>query len=183
MVEWVKIVGLGVVAAIAYGIAHDGVTTRVCVEYFTIGHPPIFGGLTSPTALALGWGVLATWWVGMALGILLAGAARLGTRPRLVAADLLRPLGILLATMAALSAVAGCAGYVAAGRGWVFLVEPLASAIPVDRHRAFLADLWAHLAAYGVAFLGGLGLAIWATVRRSRLARDVSAPPHPLVAS
>ena len=58
MVEWLKIIGLGVVGAVAYGIAHDNVTARVCVEYFTIGHVPIFG-TENPTLLALGWGVLA----------------------------------------------------------------------------------------------------------------------------
>ena len=29
-------------AAIGYGIVHDQITARVCVEYFSIGHPPIF---------------------------------------------------------------------------------------------------------------------------------------------
>ena len=180
MVEWCRIVGLGVVAAIAYGIAHDGVPTRGCVEYFTIGHPPIFGGITAPTALALGWGVLATWWVGAGLGIFLACTARFGSKPRLTAGDLLRPLGILLATMAVLALGAGLAGSFAAGRGWVFLVEPLASAIPAAKHRAFLADLWAHLMAYAAAGVGGLVLAVWVTVRRVRLAARASS--NPLVA-
>src|SRR5262249_11114159 len=81
VVEWLKIIGLGVVGAIAYGIAHDNVTARVCVEYFTIGHVPIFG-TENPTLLALGWGVLATWWVGLGLGLLLALACRRGRRPK-----------------------------------------------------------------------------------------------------
>ena len=51
-----KIVGLCIAAAIGYGIAHDQVTARVCIEYFTIGHPPIFG-TQSPTLLAIGWGI------------------------------------------------------------------------------------------------------------------------------
>jgi hypothetical protein len=39
--ESVKIIALCVGAAIAYGVLQDQVTARVCVEYFTIGHPPI----------------------------------------------------------------------------------------------------------------------------------------------
>ena len=29
-------------SAVAYGILHNNVTARVCVEYFTIGHPALF---------------------------------------------------------------------------------------------------------------------------------------------
>ena len=61
--ESLKIILLCVLAAIVYGILHDQVTARVCVEYFTIGHPPIFH-TDDPTLLAFGWGVIATWWMG-----------------------------------------------------------------------------------------------------------------------
>ena len=40
--EYVKIVAFCVAAAIAYGILHDQVTAHLCVEYFTIAHPPVF---------------------------------------------------------------------------------------------------------------------------------------------
>jgi len=68
------IVLLCVLAAVAYGVVHDQVTVRVCVEYFTVGHPPVFP-TDDPTLLGLGWGVLATWWVGVLLGLGLAVAA------------------------------------------------------------------------------------------------------------
>ena len=64
--QFVGIVLFSIAAAVFYGIAHDQVTVRVCLEYFTIGHPPVFK-TTSPALLALGWGVLATWWVGLPL--------------------------------------------------------------------------------------------------------------------
>lgn len=172
MGAFLRIVGLGIVAAVAYGIAHDSVTARVCVEYFTIGHAPI--GTDDPTRLALAWGFMATWWVGFGLGILLAVACRLGPRPKLSAKDLLRPLGILLGTMAVASLIAGVCGYVAAGQGWLTLVGRLAKKVPADRHHVFLADGAAHLAAYGVAFFGGLMLAAWANLRRKRLQRALS---------
>lgn len=38
----VAIVVLRIGAAVRYGVVHDQATARVCLEYFTIGHPPIF---------------------------------------------------------------------------------------------------------------------------------------------
>ena len=75
--EGVAIVLLAIVSAVVYGVVHDQVTARVCIEYFTIGHPPIFP-TESPTLLGLGWGVVATWWAGLLLGVPLALAARPG---------------------------------------------------------------------------------------------------------
>ena len=74
------IVALSILAAVSYGIVHDQITARVCVEYFTIGHPQVLAVPTdSPTVLGFVWGVIATWWVGLGLGIPLALAARLGS--------------------------------------------------------------------------------------------------------
>ena len=91
----IRIVGLAILAAVVYGIALDQVTARVCIEYFTIGHPPIFP-TESPTLLALGWGVVATWWVGLLLGVPLAIAARSGARAPRSEGSLVRPIAFLL---------------------------------------------------------------------------------------
>src|SRR4029077_21297419 len=99
MIENLKIILLCVAAAIAYGVAHDQITARVCLEYFTVFHPPVFA-TQSPTALAFGWGVIATWWAGLFLGLLLALAARAGSRPQQTAAKQPRPIAQLLAVMA-----------------------------------------------------------------------------------
>ena len=40
--EPLKIIAFSVLAACVYGIAHDLVTTHVCIEYFTVAHPPVF---------------------------------------------------------------------------------------------------------------------------------------------
>ena len=61
--EAVKIALTCVIAAVLYGIVHDQFTARICIEYFTVFHPPIFH-TQSPTLLGIGWGVVATWWVG-----------------------------------------------------------------------------------------------------------------------
>jgi hypothetical protein len=165
--EAAKVVLLGLAAAVVYSVAHDQVTVRVCLEYFTIGHPKVFD-TESPTLLALGWGVIATWWVGLPLGLLLAASARIGPEPRLTARQLLPLVGILLAAMAALALLAGLAGYVAARNGRVRLLPWMADGVPADRHPAFLADLWAHTASYASGALGGLVLCGVAVVRRLR---------------
>jgi len=49
------IVFLCILAAVFYGILHDQITARICVEYFTIGHPIVFG-TEDPTLLGIGGG-------------------------------------------------------------------------------------------------------------------------------
>ena len=165
-----------VLAAVLYGVVHDQVTARVCVEYFTIGHPRIIDS-QSPTVLGLVWGVVATWWVGLPLGIGLAIAARAGQgrAPSGVRA-LLRPIGVLLAVLAALALLAGIVGWQVASRGGVYLLKPMASRVPADRHVAFLAVLWAHSASY----LGGTigGVILWIHVYRSRPRPAGGRKPH-----
>ena len=174
MVRFAAIILLCVVAAVLYGVVHDQITARICVEYFTIGHPPVFG-TDDPTLLGLGWGVIATWWVGLILGVPLALCSRLGSWPRLGARELAKPLAVMLAVVAVLALIAGVVGHVAATRRWVWLLEPMASRVPADRHVAFLTDLWAHLASYIGGFLGGIMLCAYVLVRRARARR----PGHP----
>ena len=59
--KWLAIVLQCVAACVVYGVIHNQFTVRICLEYFTIGHPPVFP-TKNPTLLALGWGVLASWW-------------------------------------------------------------------------------------------------------------------------
>lgn len=153
------IVLLCVGSAIAYGVVHDQITARVCVEYFTVGHPPVFA-TADPTLLGLGWGVIATWWVGLLIGVPLALVARNGRRPKRTAGSLIRPLVILLLVMAGCALLAGMVGYLLARNGLVFLLEPMASAVPTERHVRFLADLWAHSASYLAGFVGGVVLIV-----------------------
>ena len=159
-----KIILLSIAAAVVYGIVHDQITARICVEYFTIGHPDIFG-TDSPTLLGLGWGVVATWWAGVLVGFPLAFASRLGSAPKRSARSLLIPIAKLLGVMAGCAVVAGLVGFCLATRGHILLDDRLARLIPPEKHRYFLADLWAHNASYLSGFVGGLLLAanIWRT--------------------
>ena len=168
-----RIILLCVLSAVVYGILHDQVTARVCVEYFTVGHPNIFH-TESPTLLAIGWGFVATWWVGLILGILAALAARCGPFPKFGAAHLVRPILCLLVVVAATSLVAGIVGYEMAKAGAVKLPESLAIRIPTAHRNQFLADLVAHQTAYAVGFLGGIVLCGWVLVQRWKMMKIIA---------
>jgi hypothetical protein len=160
---------LAIGIAVVYGLLQDQVTARVCVEYFTIGHHD-YWNVQDPTLLALEWGVIATWWVGFFLGIALTISARIGRRrPRLTADDLLRPALLLLASTGCIALAAGVIGYFLALSGGVFLLKPLETVVPHAKQVAFLADLWAHTAAYLAGFLGGIVLCFWSWYQRGRL--------------
>ncbi len=165
-----KIVLLCILSAVVYGILHDQVTARVCVEYFTVGHPPIFHTQV-PTFLAFGWGVIATWWMGLILSAPATLVCRVGSWPKLDAAQLVRPIAVLLLVMACASLAAGITGYYEANAGRISLTGYLASRVPIARHNLFLADLWAHRTAYGVGFFGGLVLCVWVLFKRCTVAR------------
>ena len=159
------IVLMCVAGAVVYGIVHDQVTARICVEYFTVGHPPIFGTY-DPTLLGLGWGIIATWWVGLLLRIPLAVVSRAGARPKRSAGSLVRPVAVLLAVMALGALVAGVIGWLLAQSGAVVLVGSIAHRLPADRHVPFIADLWAHSASYLFGLVGGI--VVMVQVWRSR---------------
>ena len=169
------IIFLAVMAAIAYGIVHDQVTARICVEYFTIGHPRLIDS-DSPTVLALFWGVVATWWVGLPLGLGLAVAARAGRRPKLEARHLLIPVVKLLGWMLAVAAIFGAIGFTTSKAGIFHLVEPLASRVPADKHTAFLIDGWAHSGSYLAGIAGGIALCVFTWKRRGTSGEPVAAP-------
>jgi hypothetical protein len=154
--EALKIAIYCVVAAIVYGIIHDQVTARICVQYFTTFHPPIFH-TQSPTLLAIGWGIIATWWGGVFFSVPLILSARAGARPTLRALELLPSIAWLLVSMGACALLSGITGYTLARRGvlatnWLSFTDS-----PAVRYR-FMADWWAHSASYAAAFVGGIVL-------------------------
>jgi len=155
----IKIILTSLVAAVLYGIVHDQVTVRICIEYFSVFHPPIFS-TDSPTLLALGWGVVATWWMGAFLGCLLAIAARGGSRTTVTWNELVLPIAKFLVTMGVLAAVAGLVGFVLSSRGTITPPEWVAFVLPRARHARFMADWWAHNASYFVGVFGGIALCI-----------------------
>jgi hypothetical protein len=166
--EFIKIMVFSVLAAICYGILHDQVTAHICVEYFSIAHPPVFP-TNSPFLLALGWGIIATWWVGLPLGFLAAAAARIGRGNRLSFAQV-RPMILrLLVAMALCALAAGAVGAGLAASGSRPLLDGWSRIIPPEKWTAFSADQWAHLASYASGIAGGLvvtGFILWQRLTR-----------------
>ncbi|MBI1249647.1 hypothetical protein GC197_17620 [bacterium] len=162
------IVLLAIVAAVTYGVIHDQVTARICVEYFTIGHKPILGGTENPTVLGFAWGFLATWWVGAMLGIPLAFVCQTGSMAKKSARDLIRPLLVLMAATGGLAALAGLVGYLLASSGAIVLSGGWQNLIPADHQVGFLTDLWIHNVSYAGGFLGGTILMVWVVYDRYR---------------
>jgi hypothetical protein len=153
--ESLKIVVAAIAAAILYGIVHDQITARICVEYFTVFHPPVFE-TQSPTLLGLGWGIIATWWVGAFLGVLLAISARAGSRPKLRAVALLATVGKLLLVMAACAVLSGLTGFLLARHGLIAPPAWVAANLAPPAYARFMADWWAHNASYAGGFIGGI---------------------------
>lgn len=176
--NFLKILLLSIAASVIYGILHDLVTAHVCVEYFTIGHPPVFH-THSPTLLALGWGTIASWWMGAFLGAFLGLAAIYGPYPVFTARQLLRPMGILLMGLGLCALVSGIFGYLAARNGWIDALDYGGIFSPEKAWR-FTADYWAHSASYFAGALGGLGLCFWVILQRRRSHLQIKPVSNPL---
>ena len=67
--ETLYITSASVISSVIYGVLHDQITTRICLEYYMTGNHPRLLNTNSPTLHGLVWGVIATWWVGLGLGI------------------------------------------------------------------------------------------------------------------
>ena len=162
--DWLKIVAFSVVCAVLYGILHDMVTAHVAVEYFTIAHPPVFP-TTQPFWLAIGWGIIATWWMGLGLGVILACSSRLGLRPKLDLVNLRPRIFALVGTMLVAALLSGLIGMSLQALGQN-VIGYWSEEISPQRQVRFAFALWAHTASYLVGGLGGLILC--GTVFRQR---------------
>ncbi len=174
------IVALCMGAAIVYGLIHDQITARVCLEYFTIGHPRMFRS-DSPTIHALYWGIAATWWAGLISGLLIAMAARAGSWPNVTVRNMWLHVLLLLIAM-------GLAAWLAGSFGRSFAKtyppeQPLQTwggEVPANRYADFVACAWAHGASYQVGFVGSVviaGITVakrWTLAKRHRAATRVA---------
>lgn len=152
-------------AAISYGIALDQITIRICPEYFTVAHPRIVN-TASLTLIALAWGVAATWWGGAIAGVVFALAARAGSPATLTWRHFVRPVLVVLAVMAACAFAAGLVADWMASTGQISAVQAWGSLLPVEKHGAFMADLFAHAISYFAGAVGALIIALAAAWKR-----------------
>jgi hypothetical protein len=163
--ESIKIILFCIIAAVSYGIIHDEITAHICVEYFTVAHPPIFH-TNSPLILGFAWGITATWWVALLLGCILAFVARSGTAPKIPVGSVISQVILVLSVTAISAAAVGMAAYLLTGSNQLFLPD---YAVPRSKHVAFFGVWAAHLTSYTVGICGGLAtiLNVWRT--RTRL--------------
>jgi hypothetical protein len=165
-----KIILFCTAAAVAYGIVHDQVTVRLCVEYFTIAHPPLFHA-TSPAVLGLCWGIAATCGVGALLGVVLAEVSQSAGLPPTPIRHIFRPIGGLLAIMAISASLAGLLGFELSRRSIIAIPAAFKDLIPASRHDRFMAVWFAHAASYLVGLAGGLAVIgrLWRARGRPRI--------------
>lgn len=107
MLRFLAIVGLATAAAILYGLVQDQIGIRYCPEYFTVAHPPVFH-TENLTLLALLWGLVSSWWVGLLLGFGLALAAAAGQPPYIEPNSLLRPIAFAFAAVGLVTFLVAC---------------------------------------------------------------------------
>jgi hypothetical protein len=157
-----QVILLSLLAAITYGILHDQITAHLCVEYFTIAHPPLFH-TESPTLLAFCWGIIATAGLGAVLGAILAEVSQSPNLPPYPFPRLCRSLLLLLAIMALSAFLAGLLGFELSTHGILHLPHPFSQLIPPSCHARFMAVWFAHIASYLTALAGAtfLILRIW----------------------
>jgi hypothetical protein len=155
IVEIVKILITSILLAVGYGIIHDLITINISLEYFTIGHPIIIEN-NSPIIIALVWGIIATWWAGLIIGILIATTASAGNQPKLGLKDVLKPMLSLILAMSIFAALSGLLGFILADNGLIFLNKTLSQNIPESKHNQFLIAGWSHGTSYLTGFIGTL---------------------------
>jgi hypothetical protein len=165
-----KVILLTVCMVMSYGIIHDQITVRLCPEYFTLAHPPLFH-TASPTLLALGWGVAATAGIGATFGFLLASVSQSPGPSPIPIRKLLTLLLRLLGTVAAAAALSGCIGYEVSRSALISLPSVWSRLVPASRHDQFMAVWFAHCASYLVGVSAGVMLvfSIWNQRQRPRI--------------
>ena len=173
MLEALKINGFSILCAVIYGILHDQVTAHVSVEYFTVAHPPVFPTV-QPFWLAIGWGIIATWWVGLILGAFLALSARAGRWPKIGLKQLRRQIVLLMLISGALAMIAGVVGWALTNADVIGLFGPWADRIAPDRHAQFAFAAWAHSVSYLIGAVGGFFIVFRTLLKRRALAQAAS---------
>lgn len=154
-----KIIPITTVWFILYGILNDQITIRICVEYFTVFHPRIVDS-DNITVIATAWGLVATWWFGLSVGVILALISRFFTAHKIdTIRHLLRLGGWLSLFVFCLSLVAGLIGYIFAANH-IIPVSYWFQGIPEAAQARFLAVLFWHNALYLGAGLSGVILAV-----------------------
>jgi len=175
-VHQAKIILLSFCAAVGYGVIHDLITTHVCIEYFSVAHPALFH-THSPVLLACGWGVVATFWMGLVFGTLLARASQSKGLPPVPISKLLKSIFALLTVMGLAATLAGFMGFELSRRSLISIPSAWAGLIPRPQTDRFMAVWFAHGASYLLGIAGALFIILRIWNQRSRPS-IISVFPH-----
>lgn len=162
VVPSIKIILITTLWFILYGILNDQITIRICAEYFTVFHRRIVAS-DNITVIAIAWGIAATWWFGLSVGVILALVSRFFTANKIDnIRHLMRLGGWLSLFVFCFSLVAGFIGYFLAVNDLI-LVSYWFRGIPQSSEARFLAVLFWHNALYLDAGISAVVLvaAIW----------------------
>jgi len=177
-VEYLKIVVFSILIACLYGIAHDLVTTQVCIEYFLPPVHPMIVPTANPFLLALTWGIVATWWVGLLLGVPLVAVCRFGRKPKLSVKEIVSPVLFMLLILYVASMLLGMVGYIAKQMGLRLIPPYFETIIAPERFSQFQFALFAHNAAYLFGTIGGFVLMFRLWKKRQTLAQSTHYNSH-----
>lgn len=187
--EFGKIIGACIIASIAYGIIHDQVTARICLEYFSKGFhrrmtdtwdnsplapfKKLLAESKSPTMYAFVWGIVATWWVGAILGVPLALAARLGKWPKMELKEILKPIASVLAFMGVSSILTGFYAYFKYRNAKSIPISPdNMQGVDPKNYLSFFVNSCSHEAAYASGIIGGLVCIGYVIYKRYQKAKE-----------
>ena len=174
-----KIMALAVGAGALYGILHDQVTARICLEYFSRGfhqanvtYWPSTGILgaakgilqttASPTVTACIWGPIATFEVGLYSGTLLAAVSRFGKRDKYTAKKLVKPVATVMAVTGICSALAL---NFPTNRNFIGS-RSVTQGVSLENLDSFWRCASAHNTAYTVGAIATVGAALWVLYQR-----------------
>ena len=185
--DFFKIMLLGFLGTIIYGIAQDQITARLCIEYFNseaaAHHKNLLDNFkaneyvkkifpngidtNSPSIVALIWGIAATWWVGLPFGIATSIVGRCGsTLPKLKTNELIQPAMLAFLATAIAAIIAGITGYSEYKLNDNFIEPRGTGLIPQDKRAFFVANSYAHGAAYVVGGISSVLLVLWTFGKR-----------------
>ena len=146
-----------------FGAFRDGLLRLYVPEYFSGAVDKVAPLESVLLAGAVTWGTF-----GLILGTALACAARLGTRPKRNARDLLKPVLVLLALIAGFSLLAGIFGAIATNFGLIVLSPEARDQFPVRMWSGLQFCWFAQTMGNYVGFVAGGMQIAWVWVSRKR---------------
>jgi hypothetical protein len=172
---FLKTIATCILASVLYGLIHDQITIRICPQYFTIWHPHVIE-TDSLTVLALVWGVIATWWMGAFLGILVGGSATFGQWPIPSFNYIFKCILWIMGASAIGAILAGLIAWQIHAIAPAFIMREQIASLDLETQRRFTIDLFIHNASYNVAPIGAIIASIFIWRRRIHLAPPTALP-------